>query len=346
MTGRYWKTLSLMVICLALIATSCTTGTAPSPSAGAAKEPKKLEKLKVGYASLAGSYLPLMVTKEAGIFEKYGLDVELALLQGGIEMKALLAGEVPIVGGSGTSAVSAMIEGGDIVIVATAVNVPVFKIMANPSITKPEQLKGKTLAVSKLGTSSHLAAKIALSTWGMNPDKDVTIIAAGGMPEALAAMQGGAAQAASISDPTSLRAKKLGFHELIDLGTSGKEYAHSGYNVTKSYLAQHEDIVRNFITAYVEGTAYMIKNRKFALDVMKKWLKIDDQDVLEGSFDLYGNKYIQKAPYPTISGIQAVLEDLAATNPKAKTADPKKMIDDRFVRQLDESGFIKKLYAQ
>lgn len=330
-----------LLIALALAVTvACATGPVP-----AAKE-QPLEKIRLGYSSVSGTQGVIWVAQEAGLFKKYGLDVELIYISGGSTLvKAMVAGEIPLAAFGGREVVDANLAGSDLVIVIGINNRMVHSVVTLPDIKTPEQLKGKKLGVTRFGTVTDFALRYALRRWNLDPDKDVAILQVGGIPEILGAMQGGALHGGSVSPPTTQQAKKLGFNVLMDLSATDIEYPSNEIATTKSFAKSREDLIRRFAQAYTEGVHRYKTDKAFAKKVVTQYTKLDDEEVLEDSYQLYARIFAD-ASYPTVESMKTVLEEVSAGEPKAKDVDPASFIDRRFIKELEDSGFIKKLWEK
>jgi ABC-type nitrate/sulfonate/bicarbonate transport system substrate-binding protein len=304
-----------------------------------------LRKLRVAITSLSGSMAVPWLARQAGIFKKHGLDVEVIATPSGVEgMSALIAGEITFLQIAGATTVSAAVGGADVIVIGTTIGTLVQNLMARPEIEKPEQLRGKSVGISRFGTTIDTGARIALRHFGLVPEKDVSIVQLGGMESIVPAMAGGRVQAGILSYPATGRAKQLGFRELLDISSLNMPYASTGITTRGEVIRKEPDLVRRYMTAQVEAIARMKRDRPFTLGVMSKFLRTNDSEQLAEAYEIYANKYLLKVPLPTVEAIRAVLEELESRNPKAKGQDPKKFFDDRFVRELQSSGFIDSLY--
>jgi LysM repeat protein len=216
--------------------------------------------------------------------------------------------------------------------------------MVEKSITRPEQLKGKTMAVSRFGSSSDFATRYALEKFGLVPEKDVPILEIGSQPARFAALESGKIQAAMIAVPLTVRAKALGFHALADLQMLGLEYQHTGLVTTQALIKSRPDIVRNVMKAYVEGIHYYKTNRPESIAILAKYLKTNDSELLNEVYTDLGLTLTPQKPYPTLRGIDIMLRELAGRDAKAKTARPEEFVDLTFIKELDSSGYIDRLY--
>ena len=307
---------------------------------------KPLVKVVGGYGSTDGAIAPLWFAKETKLFEKRGLDVQLVGMgTGSVSLRALIAKDLEIASLSGSGLVQAALQGADTVILSAAINGFVFKVFGAPQITTPAQLKGKKLGVSRYGATSDFAVRLALKKWGLNPDRDVSILQIGTSQDTVRAMQTKMLDAGVLSGTSSLIARKAGFRELGDLADLGLHYPMAPIGTTKSYLQKNEAVVKEFMLAYIEAIHDYKRNKEAALAVLKKYTRNNDREVLEDSYTDAARKYLP-LPIPTIDGIQTILAELSSTVPAAKNADPEQFVSYKVAREIEASGFVKKLYEK
>src|ERR1043166_3442189 len=219
------------------------------PGAYAAESPP-LRKVRMAFTSLSSSMCPPWIAREAGIFNKHGLDVEVIATPTGVEgMNALIAGEVQFLQISGGTTASAALGGADVIIVATTLDALVQQLIVRPEIDKPEQLKGKNLGITRFGTSIDVGARIALRHFGLVPEKDVAIVQVGGMESMVPALQSNRIQAGILSYPAITQAKKLGHHVLLDVASLGMLYAFTGMTTHGRIVREDPDLVRRYMMA-------------------------------------------------------------------------------------------------
>lgn len=303
-------------------------------------------KLKVAYPTMVGSMAVLWVTKESRLFEKHGLDIELIFISGSSKVvQAILAKEIPIAEIAIPSVIQANLAGADLVMLAGPNHKPGQKVMVKPEIKRPEDLKGKKIGVTRFGTSDDFLLRFVLGQWGIQPDREVALIQMGGSQETLAGMIAKSVDGGLLSSPLHLRASKLGFSLLADLSTIGVDYQGAGVVTTKSYLRENRDLTRRYLRAYVEGLHRLKTDKSFSIKVIGKYSRISEADWLEETYQHYAVKVMPKLPYPTIKGIQMVLDEMSTRNPKAKGVQPESFIDVTILRELEQSGFIKSLYG-
>ena len=316
---------------------------AHAPSALAAQA-KPLIKVVVGYGSTDGGVAVLGFAKETKLFEKRGLDVVLVGMgTGSVSLRALIAKDLEISSLSGSGLVQAALQGADTVIISALINGFIFKVFSAPEITSPAQLKGKKLGVSRYGATSDFAVRLALKKWGLNPDRDVNILQIGTTQDTVRAMQTKMLDAGVLSGTSSLIARKAGFRELGDLANLGLHYPTSAIGTTKSYLQKNEGLVKEFMLAYIEAIHDFKRNKEAALTVLKKYTRNDDREVLDDSYSNVAGKYLA-LPIPTIEGIRTILTELSSTVPAAKNADPEQFVSYKLAREIEASGFVKRLY--
>ena len=304
-----------------------------------------LEKITIAYSSISGHMAPLWITQDRGFFRKHGLDVQLVFIESGsTAAKSLISKDVGFAQMAGAGVVQSHLQGTDIVMIAGFLNTMDYQLMVEKSISRPDHLRGKTLAVSRLGSSSDFATRYALNKYGLMPDRDVTILEIGSQPARFAALEAGKIQGAMVAVPLTLKAKALGFHALADLQMLGLEYQHTGLATTQALIKSRPDLVRNVMKAYVEGIHYYKTQRAESLAILGKYLKTSETDVLMEVYKNIGLKLTPEKPYPTLRGIEVILREIAARNPKTKSARPEEFMDLTFVKELDSSGFIDRLY--
>ena len=300
-------------------------------------------KITVGYSAVAGGQLPAWMAKESGIFRKNGVDVQLVYFRGGTTATmALLARETPISQVAGPAIVSASLRGADAVIVAGGVVITEWWLMTRPDIKTPEKLKGGSVAIGVFGGLADVMGRLALKRLGVTPVKDVTMVQISGVPEQLSALETGRVQAAMLPPPENLMAQKRGFYNLL---TVRLPYQSAGVATTRTFIRENPDIVRRYVKSQIEAIHRIKSDREAALKVLAKYLALQDKEILERTYDdISTDDRIPPKQYPTLEGIKNILEPLAETDPKAKTAKPEDFVDVRFIKELDESGFIDELY--
>src|SRR5215468_8978602 len=270
-----------MRLCLAVLLTICLFVCTSAQSRSYAADSGSPRKLRMAFTSLSGSMIPPWMARSAGIFAKHGLDVEVIATPSGVEgMNALIAGEVQFLQIAGSTTASAALGGADVMIIGTTIDTLVQHLMARPEIENPEQLKGKSLGISRFGTTIDTGARIAVRHFGLVPEKDVSIVQIGAVESIVPAMAGGRVQAGILSYPAIGRARKLGFRELLDIAALNLPYASTGMTTRGEVIRKEPDLVRRYMMAQIEAIARMKRDRAFTIGVMSKFLRTNDQDQL------------------------------------------------------------------
>jgi NitT/TauT family transport system substrate-binding protein len=303
----------------------------------------QLTKVTIGNNTLSTNGLPAWMAKEAGIFGKNGLDVQIVYFRGGtITAMALIARETPISQVSGPPIVSAALKGADAVMVAAGNVVSEYWLMSKPDLKAGAQLKGGSVAIATFGGLSDSLSRVALQKLGLNPVKDVTLVQIGTIPERLSALESGKVQAAMLNAPDNFRAQKRGLYKLAEVRLP---YQGIGVGTTRAFIRENPDVVRRYVKSQVEAVHRLKTDREAGIKVLGKYLNIPDREVLEKAYDdaMTDEKFPPKQ-YPSLEGIKKILEPLAETDSKAKAAKPEDFVDVRFIKELDDSGFIDELY--
>jgi len=318
-------------------------GTLPNGITRAADRP--LQKINVAYSSISGNVSPLWVTQDKGFFRKYGLEVQAILIESGTTTaQALVAGDISFASVAGPAAIQSNLRGADVVIIAGVINTLTFQLYTEKGIGRPDQFKGKSLGVTRFGSATDFAMRYAIEKYGLDASKDVNIFQLGNQPAQLAALEAGRVQGVMLSAPTSLRAKKLGFPMLADLQMLGLEYQHTSIATSRALIKSKPDTVRDFMRAYIEGIQYAKTHRKETLEILAKYLRTDDQEVLDDTYESVIMTLIPEKPYPTQKGIQIILRELGQKDAAARAARPEQFVDLSIIKDLDSSGFIDKVY--
>jgi len=313
-----------------------------SPWANAAST--GLTKIRVGYPSPSASMYPLFVTKEAGIFEKYGLDAELVYVQGVQMVQVHTAGQLDFTSTSGIVTLQSSVNGSDLILLANSIESHLMKIIAHPSIGGPADLKGKVIGVTRFGSLTDLALRPVLEQWKLEPNKDVSLVQIGRLSDFVPAIQQKRIAAGMLSFPTSFFAEKMGLKSLYDLSESGIEVPTTTIAVSRAYANANRDRVLRYMRAYLEGTHRLMTDREMGIKALRRYGGIHDQEVLAATYDLFTAKYIKKVPTLTVKAVQNALQLVGESNAKAKGRRPAEFMDTSFMDELEKSGFIKKLW--
>jgi NitT/TauT family transport system substrate-binding protein len=257
----------------------------------------------------------------------------------------LIAVDVQFLAGGGGGVINAGLGGADVIMVASIVNKGVQRVVARSEFKRPEDLRGKKIGITRFGAASHLVLLIMLRNWNMSPT-DVQTIQVNSSPAMMAALEKGGIDAAVLTEPTFFFAEDQGYRTLADLADMDIYYLHSMIDTTRGYLRTHRDLALRFMKGYVEGIAYFKKNKKDSIDVLVKRLRTAPAQTkyVERSHALYSSGYFENAPYVAVKGVTTLLDFYGKDNPRARSANPQSFFDNSLVKELDDSGFIKKLY--
>jgi ABC-type nitrate/sulfonate/bicarbonate transport system substrate-binding protein len=307
---------------------------------------QSLPKVRAAYTSIAIQMDPIYIMKEFDLPRKHGLDAELLYIPvSSRAIQAALAGEIQFLTSAGVANINANMSGGDFVGLTATLNTFVFKILSSPEIKEPAALKGRKVGISRLGGASDFAIRYALKHWGLLPDKDVAIIQVGGEQEEFLALQNKAIDAAVLSEPYATVAKKAGASVLYDLSRLGVRIPMHGFGTRKSLIRANRDVALRFMKAYLEGIYLFKTNKELALSVLRKYTRVDDISLMQDAYDEFANRLIRRVPYPDREGIQTILDQLGESRPQIKNLNPSDFIDPTILKEIEDSGFVKRLYG-
>ncbi len=307
------------------------------------------DKLLVVHSALNVLTSPLWVAKEKGSFLKYGLDVETIYIPSGtLGMQALLGGEAKILVGDGSSVVNARLRGAPVKIFMGLVNYYPNPFFSTPEIKSPADLKGKKVAVTRIGSSSYTATVMLLKKLGLEEGKDYTILQLGSTQNRLVALTKGLIQGTTLSAPESIMARNAGMKILIpssEVIRLGVAFQHQAGDVMENSLHnESRPAIKAFAMGYLEGVREVYRSKEATVRVLSKYTRINDQQVLSASYD-EAYQAIDREGSLAEAGIQAMLDEIAKTDPRARQARPADFIDASIIGELAKEGFIKALWA-
>jgi NitT/TauT family transport system substrate-binding protein len=306
---------------------------------------RALKKVQVGVPAISMGNIIIYFTKEAKIFEKYGLEVDpVAVAGSGIASKALIAGSVLISPIATPTVMTAVLAGSDMVILAHTMPGVIQSLVVRPDIKRDEDLKGKTIGVTTFGSLTDFLVKYLARQKGLNAGKDFALLQIGTDSDRFLALQQGKIQGATLSHPNFIFAQRAGFHVLWDFFKE-VDYPWSEIATTRSQIKRDRDLVMRYMRAHLEGIARFKQEPDLGKRVIKKMLRLDDDSIAQESWELFAKHRIA-APYPNIKGLKTSYEYVAATRPEVWKHKAEEFIDASFVEELDKSGFIKKLYEK
>ena len=307
---------------------------------------KTLKKIVWGQTSISSSQWIPWIAKDARIYEKYGLDVDIVYLRGGSgdTSKALVAGSIFAAPVTTATVMTANLAGADLTTIAHTVKAVQSKVVARPELKRPEDIKGKRLASSGLGSLGDFLHRVVIKKYGLNPERDVTWLTVGAPPDRLAALEAKLVDAADLSYPHDVQAEKKGYRVLWDARIE-VPYPSMSVVTRKKTIQEDHDTVARMIRAHVEAIHFLKTQKEASLKILAKYLRTSDRELLEGSYEIYKDDFIA-APYPITQGMQTTYEYVAQRRPEIYSHKPEEFTDPSFITELDKSGFIKKLYGQ
>jgi NitT/TauT family transport system substrate-binding protein len=306
----------------------------------------QLTKLRTSYSALTANMGAYWLAKDTRVFEKYGLDVDVVLIENGtITIQALVAGETDVAMGGGTVAVSSALGGSDLVSIASIESRLPYGLLAQKEIKTIEQLKGKKHAISRFGSIADLGSRLILQKFGLVPDKDITLLQIGGTSTRLAALSKGTVDSTILTPEFFLLAKKAGFTILVDPTQYNIAFPQLEVITTRSFLKSHRDVALRYMRGILEGIHNYKNDREGSIRALSKYLRINDRDALEEVYRIYYEIY-QPIPHPSPAAIQTQLTWMAEKDPRAKAAKPEQFIDSTILKEIEKSGFVAKLYQQ
>jgi ABC-type nitrate/sulfonate/bicarbonate transport system substrate-binding protein len=302
------------------------------------------DKIRIGYSGATVSNAMLWVTDEGKLFQKNGIDPQILYLQTTLGQTAMIAGEIDMCVYSGSLLSSARLQGVDVVMVASFLNKPLYRLVVRPEIRTVADLKGKRLGITRFGTVTDSMSRLLVGRLGLDPDKDVSYVQVGDVPVLLASLSTGRIiDGAIIQPPYYLKAVASGMRVLVNMQEMDIPVQQTGLNTTQKFIAKNPDVARRAVKSVIEGIHLMRTNPAVAKRALSKRMQIKDEKELEDTYQLL-KSFVQIKPYPTLEGFKTIFEDLAKRVPAAKTATPKDFIDTRFIEELDRSGYIDGLY--
>ncbi len=326
-------------------------GVAPSASAagaaagtpGVQQAAPPLRKLRLALGFLGAEAMPVFIGLDQGIYRKYGLDVESVVLQSSAQIAPSMAsGEIDVGLSAGSGTVDIDLAGGDQVLVLNHSNILHFQLVGRPEIQRVEDLRDKRIAISRLGSSAHFSVQVMLERAGLDTIRDVVWAQLGTSEAGLAALTSGAVDALITSPPHTLLAMREGYRLIADTKDYNVQYTQAAMAVTRPTLEARYDLIRDFLRGHVEAVGVAKRDRALATRLLGERNKIDDQEVLDFTYDDWVS-IVDSTLVPTVESVQTVLDQRAAEIPAARTANPRDFIDDRIMRELVASGFVESM---
>jgi NitT/TauT family transport system substrate-binding protein len=298
-------------------------------------------KLTVSYTGVGPVNLPVLLAKETGIFSRNGLDVTVIRAQAAVSTMALIAGEVGVIQAAAPAVVQSNLGGSGAVYIAGGYTGLDYWLVGHPTMKSGQELRGAIIGAAGLSGGSYTATQLAVKKLGLDPAKDVSIIAVGGTVERLAALRTGRIQATSLNPPTVFAAEKEGFRILADV--SALPFQNVAPATTRRFIKENPDVIRRYVRSQVEAVHVMKRDRKTGLKIFMKLMGgFTDIEVLEKSYSVsVGDDKLPRNQIPSLEGIKAVLDTLGD---RGKSARPAEFVELSFIKELEDSGYIRALY--
>ena len=298
--------------------------------------------LRLAYSAITVNQAIPWISVEAGHFKKHGLDVEVVHASSILAMQALLAGEVAVAQSVTDACVSANLSGADTVFIGAILDKPLYSFIVNSKIKTPQDLKGKRVGVTRFGSTPDALARSTLKMWGLDPATDVTLIQLNEMGLLVQGLVNGVIDAAPISLPSNIRAKNLGFTELLDLTKLNKTYITGTVVTRKRFLDGQHDVAKRFMRGFLEGMKSYLENEEFSVKVIQKWTRAKNRDEVKEAY-AQQTRHMLRVPRTNLDGVRSILEGMEKL-PGAKGADPRRFVDSSLLDELEKEGFLKGLY--
>ena len=303
------------------------------------------DKLMVLYSARVLSQSMPWIAQEAGLFKKYDLDLQLVYVAAGAPAyAALLSGDVEVELAGASGFVRAMAQGNmEVTFIAGVKNILTHSILARPEIKKPENLRGKKIGVTRIGSNPHYFAIQALRPFGLDA-REVTFIQTGGAPETFAALVSGSIDAGVLTSPTDAQAISLGFHYVVYGPDLRIPYAATSFVTRRAVIAKRPQILGRFMRVMAEAAMILHTDREFTYKVLGKQLRLDDRKILDAAYNAE-IKVLDPRLVIKPEALQAILDEISPAEPRAKKIKPQELVDTRFLDEMEKSGFFDQLWS-
>jgi NitT/TauT family transport system substrate-binding protein len=323
--------LARRVLGAALLLTACAAPSAPSAPAASPQPP---ESVKLGYSVLSAANSALFAAAEAGFYERNGLDVELVLLGAGQPAEAaLISGEIPAASTSPISALNAVLAGGDVTVVGAVFDLVAYQIVSSKDVASLVDLRGTTMATNRLGGSPHSALRLIMATAGVDLDREVRVVQAGGQLERVAAVRNGAAQATLVEPPFAPQAETEGLRLLADSSEMRIAYPITALVVNRQWLNARRDTARRALQSVVDGNRAFRTDKELGLRTVQRRFQVDDPALVEATY-AYFSRMLPDYVLPAPEGIQRVLDEIPPEQLAGRPLAPSDPVDASLAREI------------
>jgi len=306
------------------------------------------KKLVIAYAAMNARVCPLWAPRERGLFTKYGFDAETLFVRGAPTLVAAMASnEIEVGYTGGTAVIGSVASGSDLKVLSALTNRVTYDLVVRPGIKSPEDLRGKTFGVQSIGGTVWMGAILALEHLGLDPERDkIAIIAAGDQTVLAQAVATGTIDATVLDGVQSRPLHARGYPILAELDKAKLPILSSSIVVREPYIQKNPQLVENILRSIIEGAAFCLSptQKPITLKILQKYLRISEKDAEEGYKDMVTG--LDRKPYANPAGVTNVIRLMKRTNPKVESVKPENLIDDRFMKKLDQSGFIDEMMAK
>jgi NitT/TauT family transport system substrate-binding protein len=304
------------------------------------------EKIRVGQGSVSLQSGLMHIAKDRGLFAKYGLVAEVIYIPGGsTNVQVLVSGSLDLSQLSGAPGVAANLEGADLVYFLGLLDKLNYQLITRPEIKSVEQLKGKKFGVSRFGSSADFGMRAMLKRVGVDPVKEATILQIGDEPARIAAIKSGNIDGTVANAPFGTEAERLKLNVVADSVKMDIPFFNTGLLGSKRYLDKQEAKVMNFLRAYLEAIKVLKTEREYSIKALAQFTRVQNLKAVQEGYD-YFIKQLEPVPYPSVAAMQAVVDQIAESNAKARGIDAKSYVSDRYLKRLEEEGFVKKIWRK
>ena len=326
------------LIATAVFLSSCAPALAP-PAPQATATPVPLTHIIVAYSNVSATIMPLWVARDAGIFQKHGLDVDLQYVASATSVAAVLSGQMQMATVGLSEVLGAIAGGADLMVVATQVPAYTYIFEVAPGIQTINDLRSKSVGISRTGSSSDIGTRVVLKKFGVDPDRDVQLVQTGSVSDRAAAMKSGALQAAVASPPETINVERLGWHPMYDLAALGLPAVTLGLVIQRGYRDANRATVQAYVDALVEGVARVRSDRALAMSTLKTNLNIETDEDLNATYEYFSRPdLLPTYPYPEADQFGDTLAILGQSNEKLTKLDVGSLLDPSFVKSAEERG--------
>ncbi len=303
------------------------------------------DSIRILYSSVSPHALLVSMAEKRGLYAKYGLSSTVIYVSGGsLSIQALVSGDADLSQLTGPPGVTAALRGADIIYIAMTDDRMGYQLVTRRDFKNIGELKGRRLGISRFGSAADFGVRALLKKSGLDP-KDVTILQIGNEAERLAAMRSGSIDGSVFNAPFGAEAKRFNFNILADAGALGIPFFNTGICGSARYLQKNEGKILNFLRAYLEAIKIFKSEPEYTLKALAQFTRSNDPELLREAYE-YNKARIPDVPYPSLTAMQAVVDPLVAGDPKLAKVEAKTFITDRYLKKLEEEGFMQKLLAR